>query len=166
MNPRDAKEIDMSAGDRVATESADRVLVMTRIFNAPRSLVFKAWTDPEHLMRWWGPHGFTVVSCEMDLRPGGGWHVRMRAPNGREDRQRGVYREIVEPERLAFTYAFEDATGNRGHETLVTVTFDDQGGKTRVTVHQAVFESSAMCDDHVRGWGEALERLAEFVAKT
>jgi uncharacterized protein YndB with AHSA1/START domain len=101
----------------------------------------------------------------MDLRVGGGWHIRMRSPQGVEDRQRGVIREIVEPERLVFTYAFEDENGIRGHETIVTVTFADAGGKTRITVHQAVFESVAMRDDHVRGWGEALDNCADYIIK-
>ena len=155
----------MAAGSSISTESSHRELVITRVFDAPRSLVFKAWTQPEHLMRWWGPHGFTVLKCEMDLRAGGGWYVHMRSAHGSEDRQRGVFREIVEPERLVFTYAFEDENRKPGHETIVTVTFTDLGGKTRLTVHQAVFETVAVCNDHVRGWGEALDHLADYVTK-
>ena len=153
----------MPARNTAVTEPAERVLVITRDFDAPRSLVFKAWTSPDHLMRWWGPHGFTVVSCDMDLRVGGAWHLRMRSPTGVEDRQVGVIRELVEPERLVFTYAFVDENGNRGHETIVTVSFADVGGKTRLTVHQAVFESVKVRDDHVNGWGEALDHLADYV---
>ena len=153
----------MPARSTAATESAERVLVITRDFDAPRSLVFKAWTQPEHMMRWWGPHGFTVESCEMYLRVGGAWNLSMRSPAGRVDRQRGVFREIVEPERLVFTYTFVDESGNRGHETIVTVSFADVGGKTRLTVHQAIFESDEVRNDHVRGWGEALDHLAEYV---
>jgi len=155
----------MAAGTPIISESPDREVVITRVFDAPRSLVFKAWADPKHRMRWWGPHGFTVLSCEMDLRVGGAWRLWMRSVQGVEDRQRGVFREIVEPERLVFTYAFEDENGNPGHETTVTVTFADVGGKTRLTVHQAVFESVAVRDDHIRGWGESLDRLAEYVVK-
>ena len=154
----------MPATSTAATDPK-REVTITRIFDAPRALVFKAWTQPEHLSRWWGPHAFTVHVCEMDLRVGGGWHIRMRSPQGVEDRQRGVFREIVEAERIVFTYAFEDENGIRGHETIVTVTFADAGGKTRITVHQAVFESVAMRDDHVRGWGEALDHLADYVIK-
>ena len=155
----------MAAKNDRTTEPAERVLVITRIFDAPRTLVFRAWTEPEYLMRWWGPNGFTTTSCEMDLRPGGAWRVAMRSPQGREDRQRGIFREIVPPERLVFTYAFEDAAGNRGHETLVTVTFAEHEGKTKLTVNQAVFETVAVRDDHVRGWGEALDHLAKYVAR-
>jgi uncharacterized protein YndB with AHSA1/START domain len=154
----------MATSDDITAESAERVLVITRIFDAPRALVFQAWTEPEHRMRWWGPNGFTTTFCEMDLRPGGGWRLSMRSPQGREDRQRGIFREIVPPERLVFTYAFEDAAGNPGHETLVTVTFTEHEGKTKLTVNQAVFETVAVRDDHVRGWGEALDNLAKHLA--
>ena len=120
---------NMAATNRVAMESGERAVVITRVFDAPRSLVFKAWTDPEHLMRWWGPHGFTISSCKMDLRAGGAWRICMRGPDGHEDRQQGVFREIVEPERLVFTYAFENEAGKPGHQTIVTVTFTDLGPK-------------------------------------
>ena len=155
----------MGAKSHAMNEPGDREVVITRVFDAPRNLVFKAWTQPEHMMHWWGPRGFTVLSCEMDLRVGGAWRLRMRSPQGVEDRQRGVFREIVEPERLVFTYAFEDASGKPGHETIVTVNFAEVGGKTRLTVHQAVFETVTVRDDHVRGWGEALDHLAGYVTK-
>jgi uncharacterized protein YndB with AHSA1/START domain len=145
-------------------ESADRELRITRILNAPRHLVWKAWTDPERLMRWWGPRGFRTRVAAMDVRSGGGWRFHMLSPEGIEEWQQGVYREIVEPERLVFSYAFEDETGKPGHETLVTVTFTDLGGKTRLTLHHAVFETVAVCDDHVRGWTESLDRLAVCAA--
>lgn len=152
----------MAATNTAATES--REVVISRVFDAPRALVFKAWTQPEHLVRWWGPHGAKVVHCEMDLRVGGGWHIQMTgAPHGGVDRQRGVIREIVEPERLVFTYAFEDANGERGHETIVTVTFADEGAKTRLNLHQAIFESVAVRDDHIWGWGQALDDFADYV---
>lgn len=154
----------MAMENRIAEEPSERTLVITRIFDAPRSLVFNAWTEPAHRMRWWGLKGFTVTSCEMDLRPGGAWRLSMRSPEGREDRQVGNFREIVPPERLVFTYAFEGAAGNLGHETLVTVTFAEHEGKTKLTVNQAVFETLAVRNDHVRGWGEALDRLAEYAA--
>jgi uncharacterized protein YndB with AHSA1/START domain len=147
-------------------ESAERELRITRILDAPRRLVWKAWTDPEHLMRWWGPHARKTRVLAMDVRPGGGWHFHMRSPEGLEEWQRGVYREIVEHERLVFSYAFEDKTGKRGHETTVTVTFDDLGAKTRLTVHHAVFDTVAVRDDHVRGWDEALDRLAAYAKES
>ena len=167
----------MGARSIAMNESAEREVTITRVFDAPRKIVFEAWSAPEHLMRWWGPHGFTVTLCEMDFRVGGAWRLRMRSTAGVEDRQRGEFREIVAPERIVFTYAFEDfreretsgrwsnESGRPGHQTIVTVNFEDLGGKTRLTVHQAVFESVEVRDDHVRGWGEALDRFAAYMAK-
>ncbi len=144
-----------------AAVPAERELVLERVFDAPRRLVFRLWTEPEHLVRWWGPHGFTLPSCRLDLRPGGAFRCLMRSPEGTDHRLRGVYREIVEPERLVFTFAWDEEDGRPGHETVVTVTFEDHGGKTRLTLHQALFETVASRDGHAVGWGEALDRLAE-----
>jgi uncharacterized protein YndB with AHSA1/START domain len=146
-----------------ATLAAERELVITRIFDAPRRLVFKAWTEPDHLAAWWGPRGFTAISGRLDVRPGGAWSRSMQAPNGSIIRKHGVYREIVAPERLVLTYITDDAAGNPGPETLVTVTFADIGGRTRLTLHQAIFESVAARDDHRRGWMGALERFAAYL---
>ena len=143
---------------------AERELVITRTFEAPRRLVFKMWTEPEHLVRWWGPRGFATISSRMNVRPGGIWSRSMRAPDGRIIRKSGVYREIVAPERLVLTYVTDDAEGNSGPETLVTVTFTDLGGKTRLTLHQVAFQSVAARDDHRRGWTGALERLAKHLS--
>ena len=98
-----SQEAALSAGSSGAMESAERVLAIERIFDAPPSLVFKAWTDPQHLVHWYGPRGFTLPSCKLDLRPGGAWRSCMLSPEGREHWVRGVFREIVEPERLVFT---------------------------------------------------------------
>jgi uncharacterized protein YndB with AHSA1/START domain len=154
----------MGATADAATASTGRELVVTRIFNAPRRLVFKMWTEPDHLARWWGPPGFTTISGQIDVRPGGAWFRAMRAPDGSEIRKRGVYRQILAPERLVFTYFTEDAAGNPGPETLVTVTFADCDGKTRLTLHQAFFESVAARDDHRGGWAGSLERFADYLA--
>jgi uncharacterized protein YndB with AHSA1/START domain len=152
------------AASSAATTSTTRELVISRAFDAPRSLVFKAWTEPERLVRWWGPQGFTLPACKMDLRPGGSFRFRMRSPEGTDHWLRGVYREIVEPERLVFTWAWEDAEGHPGHETMVTVTFVEQGAKTRLVMHQAIFESDTARDAHEEGWTSGLERLAEYLA--
>jgi uncharacterized protein YndB with AHSA1/START domain len=156
----------MDAASNAATESADRVLTITRTFDAPRELVFKAWTEPERLMRWWGPRGFTMTSCEMDLRPGGAYRFHLRSPEGTEHRTRGVFREIIEPERLVMTRAWVDAEGKPGHETLLTLSFADQGGKTKLTLHQAIFESVTARDLHQGGWSSSLDCLAEYLAMT
>src|SRR5258708_29275739 len=92
----------MAAKSSAAAELAERELVITRIFDAPRELVFKVWTDPKHLAQWWGPQGFTNPVCEIDLRPGGALRIVMRAPDGAEHPMTGIYREIVAPERLGF----------------------------------------------------------------
>src|SRR5437588_8487193 len=141
-----------SAMDHTDAATADRELTLTRVLDAPRELVFRMWTDPRHVAQWWGPQGFTTISLEMDPRPGGAYRGSMRSPEGTLYSRRGVYREIVPPERLAFTFAWEDAAGDLGHETIVTVTFAEQGGKTLLTLHQATFESVERCDDHRRGW--------------
>lgn len=138
-------------------------LTITRRFKAPRTLVFKAWTTPEHLAHWSGPHGFTTPHHSMDLRPGGAYRACLRAPDGTEHWVQGVYREIAEPERLVFTHAWEDANGKPGHQTLVTVTFAEQGGQTLMTFHQAEFESVESRDGHRGGWTGSFERLEAYL---
>ncbi|MFP5247503.1 MAG: SRPBCC domain-containing protein, partial [Thermoanaerobaculia bacterium] len=131
---------------------ADAVVV-TREFDAPRELVFRAWTEREHLLRWFAPKTFTTPYCSVDLRVGGMFHYCMRTPEGQDIWGRGVYREIVAPERLVFVDSFADEQGNAAEparygtsadypfETLVTVTFEERDGKTLVTVRQEVPES-------------------------
>jgi uncharacterized protein YndB with AHSA1/START domain len=142
----------------------ERELVITRIFDAPRHLVFQAWTEPDRLVRWWGPRGFSTPLCEIDARPGGAFRMGMRSPEGTDHRLRGVFREIVPPERLVCTWAWEDEQGAPGHETLLTVTFVEHDGKTRLTLRQAIFESVAARDAHEGGWASSLDCLAEYLA--
>jgi uncharacterized protein YndB with AHSA1/START domain len=156
----------MAARTSAAAKTAERELVITRVFDAPPGLVFKAWTEPERLVRWWGPQGFTTPSCKMNVRPGGAFRLQMRAPDGTDHWLQGVYREIVEPERLVITWAWLDAEGKPGHETLVTVSFAEHGGKTKLTLHQAVFESVTARDAHQDGWTSCLGRLAEYLARS
>jgi uncharacterized protein YndB with AHSA1/START domain len=157
----------MIAREPAAAEPAERVLEITRVFDAPPRLVFKAWTDPAHAARWAGPRGFTATQLEGEVRPGGAWRTCLRRDEtGEELWQGGVYREVVEPERLVFTFAWDRADGGRGHETLVTVMFaEQQGGKTRMTFRQAVFESVEQRDGHRGGWNSTFDRLAEHVAE-
>jgi len=144
--------------------SSDRELVITRLFDAPRELVFKAWTEPERLMRWWGPRGFTMTFCKMDLRRGGAYRFEMRSPEGTEHRSAGVFQDVVEPERLVLSGAWVDAEGKPGHETVLTLTFADHDGKTMLTLHQAVFESVTARDSHHGGWSSSMDCLAEYLA--
>jgi uncharacterized protein YndB with AHSA1/START domain len=148
---------------RASIDTGERELVITRIFDAPRHLVFQAWTEADRVARWWGPQGFVTTYWDMDIRPGGTFRVCMRSPTGAEHWKQGVYREIVEPERLVFSFAWEDANGKPGHETLVTVTFLERGNKTELTLRQGVFETVAARDDHYTGWASTLERFAEYL---
>jgi len=150
----------MAARASAAAVPAVYELVIVRVLDAPRERVFKAWTERDRAAQWWGPQGFATIACEMDVRPGGVWLRAMRSPEGNLFRKRGVYREIVEPERLVFTYADEDAEGNLGHETVVTVTFADIGGRTELTLHQAVFATAASRAAHEGGWASCLNRFA------
>src|ERR1700732_4227552 len=129
----------MDARTSTATEAGERELVITRVLEAPRRRVFQAWTEPDRVARWWGPQGFVTAYYAMDIRPGGAFRFCMRSPEGIEYWKQGVYREVIEPERLVFTFAWEDAEGKPGHVTVVTVTFADYGDKTKLTLHQAVF---------------------------
>jgi uncharacterized protein YndB with AHSA1/START domain len=137
-------------------------LVMTRDIAAPRERVFAAWTDARQASRWWAPQDCTPLSCEMDVRPGGAWRRRMRAPDGTVVTKWGVYREVTAPERLVFTYRTESA-GVIDPETVVTVTFADFGNRTRLTLRHTAFETDAARVGHQGGWTGALERLATFI---
>jgi uncharacterized protein YndB with AHSA1/START domain len=154
----------MAARAATIAPSAAPELIIRRVFDAPRSLVFETWTRPEHLARWWGPQGFTTVAWEMDVRPGGAWFRRMRAPDGTLCIKRGVYREITAPERLVFTYVNEAADGTLDAETLVTVTFEDLGTRTRLILHHTGFDAVATRDAHEGGWTSCMERFAEYLA--
>jgi uncharacterized protein YndB with AHSA1/START domain len=154
----------MAARSSAALESAERELVITRVFDAPRSLVWKAWAEPERMACWAGPRGFTVTACEIGSRPGETFRMTMRSPEGTEHRVRGIYHEIIEGERLVYTWAWVDADGNPGHETLITITFADKGAKTRLTLHQSIFESVGARDAHRGGWDSSLDCLAEYLA--
>lgn len=154
----------MATNDSTDTTTDERTLVITRTFEAPRERVFDAWIDPRHLVHWWGPHGFTVPAYEMDVRPGGAYRIEMRSAEHGVHVIRGVYRQIEPPVRLVMTWAWEDENGEPGHETLLTLTFEEAHGGTVLTLHQALFESAAQRDSHRGGWSESLERLAALVS--
>ncbi len=145
------------------TTPTERQIVMTRVFDAPRRLVFEAMTKPEHLVRWFGPHGWTLAVCQIDFRPGGAWRFVLRGPDGRDMGMRGVYQEITPPERFVSTESFDDYPG----ESLNTLTFSEKDGKTTFTI--AVLYASSEIRDAVirsgmeRGAGECYDRLAEHL---
>lgn len=138
----------------------DRVLRMRRWFRAPPETVFRAFIDRKRLVQWWGPEKYTVPECRMTVRPGGAWRTCMRSPEGTDHCVSGVYREIVPPERLAFTWAWE-ADGKRGHETLVTIVLRARNGGTQLALTQQPFESKGAREAHRWGWGSAFRGLAQ-----
>jgi uncharacterized protein YndB with AHSA1/START domain len=145
------------------TTTAERELVITRVFDAPRELVWKAWTDRELAMQWSGPKGFEPVDFSLDAQPGGEWRFTMRSPESGELANRGVVREAVEPERLVFTFAWDNDDGTPGREMLITIDFADIGGKTEMTFRQGIFESVEDRDGHIEGWSESFDKLAAFL---
>jgi uncharacterized protein YndB with AHSA1/START domain len=174
----------MAAGSKLTPDTSDREFVISRVFDAPRELVWKAWTEPARMARWWGPHHFTNPVCELDVRPGGAFRIVMRAPDGAEFPFKGVYREVAPPERLVYTGDMSDVSdewhdtvnpnrdrsaGRPAMESLTTVTFEDLAGKTRLTV-RTLFATAAVRDAMLKmqmaeGWGQSLERLDALVAK-
>ena len=163
-------------------DAAERDFVLTRVFDVPRSLVFKAWTDPKHMAQWWGPRIATTPICEMDVRPGGAYRIVMRLPDGNLLPLKGFYREVVEPERLVWTMDHSElppewhdkVDPNRQHadavgEATSTITFEDLDGKTKLTI-RIRFVSTDIRNAMMRlgmneGWTESLARLAELAAK-
>lgn len=159
-------------------QSRDQVLAITRVFDAPRSLVFKAWTEPERVMQWWGPKSFTCPVCEIDLRPGGVNFNCMRSAEGQDFWSRSVYREIIEPKRIVSTDSFADEKGNTvspqqygmskdwPEEALVTVTFTEHAGKTMLMLRHEPIKPGRERDMCRQGWNESLDKLADYLAKT
>ncbi|MEW5961165.1 MAG: SRPBCC domain-containing protein [Chloroflexota bacterium] len=145
---------------------------MERVFDAPRELVWQAWTKPEHLAHWWGPKGWTLPVCQIDFRPGGVWHYCMRGPAGEESWGKAVYREIVEPERIVFLDAFADAAGNSVEgmpEMLIMVIFAEHNGQTKLT-SRAQFASAADLESVLamgmaEGLTETWDRLEAYLAQ-
>lgn len=146
-------------------------LILTRTFDAPRALVWKARTDPNHLTRWWGPHGFTTPVCELDLQPGGALLLHMHGPDGTVYPMKGVVREVVEPERLVFSsVAQEDEEGNVQLELLTMVTLAECGGRTELTLRAVVVkatpEAAGQRAGMEEGWKQTLDKLAGYLART
>src|SRR5579863_6094272 len=150
---------------KTSTSAPEREVLITRVFDAPRELVFKAWTDPKHLSRWWGPHMFTNPVCEVDLRIGGKWRIVMRAPDGAEHPCGGVYREIAKGEKLVFTNIATDKDGNPILDGLTSVTFADEGGKTKLTLKTRATAVVGYAAEYLKGmemgWTMSLEKLGD-----
>lgn len=150
-----------------APASADREIVATRVFDAPRALVFKAWTDPAHIGQWWGPRGFTTTTYAMDAKPGGVWRFCMHGPDGVDYENRFTFLEIVEPGRIVYKHGGGKESDPDHFQG--TVTFEDQGGKTRLTMRM-LFPTAAARDAAVEKYGavegldQTLDRLGEYAA--
>ena len=159
----------MSADTSSATKMtlpSDREILIERVFDAPRRLVFEALTRPEHVAHWYGPRAMTLSSCEIDLRVGGAWRYVLRDPAGNDFGFSGEYREVVPPERLVSTENFEGIPP--GHDYLVTVTLDEQDGRTTLRSHLQ-YKSPEDRDGHIQsgmepGMRESYDRLAERLA--
>jgi uncharacterized protein YndB with AHSA1/START domain len=160
----------------VAKNTNEQKLVITRLLDAPRELVWKAWTEPERVKRWWGPKGFTAPFCKIDLQVGGVFHYCMRSPEGKDYWNTGIYREIVEPDRIVCTDSFADEKGNivpASHygmssdfplQMLVTVTFEEhEGGKTKLTLWHVGIPSGVDHDGAQQGWNESFDKLTEVL---
>jgi uncharacterized protein YndB with AHSA1/START domain len=153
---------EKSSAARAASDRHE--FTITRVFDAPRSLVFDAFTKPDHVVQWWGRKELTNKVTEMDPRAGGVFRICMTAPNGHEWWVRGVYQEVVAPSRIVFVYGLEKQTPN--HESLATLTFDDERGKTKFTLQQRLLDPAQARDGAAGGWEDAMERLTAFLAQT
>lgn len=145
----------------------DGELLIERRFEAPRALVFAAWTDRNHLVQWSCPRDMTLsaVDIEADIvQAGAPYRICMTDADGTEHWLSGVYRDVVAQSRLSYTAAWEDDAGQRGHETLVTVTFEDAGTGTKLTLHQTTFLSEDARDGHRQGWDSTLDHLDAYLA--
>jgi uncharacterized protein YndB with AHSA1/START domain len=146
------------------TTPSDREIVMTRVFDAPRDLVFEAHSSAEHMKQWWGPRKYEIASAELDFRPGGKWRIVHRGPDGEEYGFHGEYREIVRPERITWTFEFE---GMPGHVSVETLTLEEHDGKTTLTatsVYDTVEDRDGMLQSGMEeGAAETMERLDEYL---
>jgi uncharacterized protein YndB with AHSA1/START domain len=156
----------MAAKASLDLDHDPRTMIGSRVFGAPRELVFAAWSDPKHLAQWWGPNGFTTTTSAFDMRAGGVWRFVMHGPDGRDYQNRITFDEVVKPERLVYHHGGGDDV--EPVQFRVTVTFEDLGGKTRLTMH-AVFPSAEMRDRVIKDYSadtgmiQHLSRLADFL---
>lgn len=161
------------AKSKLVSERGQQEVFITRLFDAPRELVWQAWTDPRHFKLWWGPKDYTCPFCEMDLRVGGKYLNCMRSPEGKDYWSTGVYREIIPMERLVFTDCFADEQGNVVPATyyglgvdfpiemLVIVTLEDQDGKTKLTLRHIDLPTGPDREGAQLGWSQSFDKLAE-----
>ncbi|HEY7467006.1 MAG TPA: SRPBCC family protein [Dehalococcoidia bacterium] len=155
----------MVARNTAATDTADREILITRLLNAPRELAFRAWTDPEQVVKWWGPRGFKTTTHETDIRPGGVWRFIMHGPDGTDFDNKITYIELVEPERIVYDHG----DGEDGEQFRTTVTFEAQGEKTLLSM-RVVFptreERDRVVREHgaVEGGNQTVDRLEQYLS--
>lgn len=144
-------------------------VTITRTFDAPIARVWKAWTEPQMLARWWGPHGFSNPVCEADVRVGSKILIHMQAPDGTVHVMTGIFDEVAEPESIVFRVTPVDANGNALLESLTTVTFHDLGNRTKIIVHASAAPLQPVAEGMLKGmsagWTQSLERLAELITQ-
>ncbi|HSJ08731.1 MAG TPA: SRPBCC domain-containing protein, partial [Longimicrobiales bacterium] len=175
------EELVTATATRRASATPDRDFVFTRIFDAPRELVFDVWTKPEHMAQWFGSHGTVIPHCEMDVRVGGAWRLVMLGTDGQDYPLHGTYVEVARPERLVYTENWEEhpaefhamlppeSDPEVRNTALNIVTFEEYGGRTKLTIITR-FGSAAVRDALMSmgmggGWGDTLDRPAAFLAK-
>jgi uncharacterized protein YndB with AHSA1/START domain len=141
---------------------SETTLRLERLIPSPPEVLFALWTEPAQLVRWWAPEGYEASVHFLDTRPSGRWRTTLRRSDSGALAISGVYRIVEPPRRLAFSWAWEDESGARGHETEVVVTFDATPGGTRLVLLQQHFESEQRRDGHNAGWSAAFERLAKI----
>ena len=147
------------------TAVKDRVLRIERVIAATPERLFALWTEPEQLVKWWGPEGFTIPQHALDVRPGGRWRTTMRRPDGSQNTVSGIYRTLDPPRRLVFTWGWDDDAGLRGHETEITVTFEPVTGGTRMVLTQQTFVDTDSRDRHRHGWSSSFAKLEREAVK-
>jgi uncharacterized protein YndB with AHSA1/START domain len=153
---------------RSATSTAGREIVITRVFDAPRELVWDAWTDPKQVVQWWGPIGFTTTIHEMNVKPGGVWRHTMHGPDGTDYPGTSTFIEVVKPERIVLSH-IGGRKGEPGLQSEATWTFEEQGDKTKLTLRM-VFPSAEIREHAAKSYGvveggkQTLDRLGEFLA--
>lgn len=147
-----------------ATETKAQ-LTLTRIFDAPKELVFECWTQPAHMEKWLFPKDFTVPLSEADIRSGGSYRSCLRALDGNDHWVGGTYLEVTPHHRIVFTHAWQDEAGKSEHETVVTITLKGvDGGRTQLVFHQEFFESEVSRNGHAAGWDETFDNLERYLA--
>jgi uncharacterized protein YndB with AHSA1/START domain len=157
-------------------QAPGKAVVITRVFDAPADLVWKVWTDPEHIMKWWGPKGYTAPAAKVDLRIGGGYHYCMRSAEGQVFWSKGTYLEIIPGKKIVATDSFADEHGNLvpsaqmgmpglPDEFIITVTFEEKDGKTIFTLIHENMPEGMMSDMTAAGWNQSFDKMVDVISQ-